>query len=316
MAKLVEVSQFKDNLNCVRITKYDVPDLEAIWIEVTSISQRLLVSCVYRPPDRTGFFGKFHGVVEKMWQSKKDVVIVGDLKVDHLSFNWNGSKLKRIFQSVIHNPTRIAATLSTLLDLILTNNLPKTFKSGVSDYTIVDHKFVFTVSMFKKQNEEMYTFKKLTASKTGFQHELENAPWRVFSVFDNVDNVTWVWESMYKDIRDGYVSSREAKNRKFSLPWINSVMQKAINKMYKLPGACDGSPLTANTWARYKHARNEVTKLLRNAEALRWKERFAESKDSISFWKSVAYRNMHLKRNDEKLVNEYEKAERLNHFFH
>ena len=45
---------------------YEAPDLEAIWIEVTSISQRLLVGCVYRPPgDRTDFFGNFHCVVEK-----------------------------------------------------------------------------------------------------------------------------------------------------------------------------------------------------------------------------------------------------------
>ena len=51
---------------------YEVPDLEAIWIEVTSISQRLLVGCVYRPPgDRTDFFGKFYCVVEKMWLSRK-----------------------------------------------------------------------------------------------------------------------------------------------------------------------------------------------------------------------------------------------------
>ena len=160
----------KDNLNCVRITKYDVPNLEAIWIEVTWISQRLLVGCVYRPPDCTDFFGKFHSVVEKMWQSKKNVVMVGDLNADQLSSNWNGSKLKRIFQAfnfqiVIHNPKRIAATSSTLRDLILTNNLPKIFKSGVSDNIIADHKFVFTVFMFKKQNEEVYTFRKLTESK-------------------------------------------------------------------------------------------------------------------------------------------------------
>ena len=90
---------------------YEVPDLEAIWIEVTSISQPLLVGCVYRPPgDRTDFFGKFYCVVEKMWLSRKNVVIAGDFDVDQLSSNCNGSKLKRIyqafnFQNGIHNPT-------------------------------------------------------------------------------------------------------------------------------------------------------------------------------------------------------------------
>ena len=116
---------------------------------------------------------------------------------------------------------------------------------------------------------------------------------------------------MNKDIRDGYVSSRKAKYREFSLPWINSEIQKAINKRYKLPRACDVSPLTANTWARYKHTRNEVTRLLRNAEALHWKERFATSNDFKSFWKSVTYRNMHFKCNDKELVNDYDKAQRL-----
>lgn len=90
---------------------YEVPDLEAIWIEVTSISQRLLVGCGYRPPgDRTDFFDKFYCVVEKMWLSRKNVVIAGDFDVDQLSSNCNGSKLKRIyqafnFQNGIHNPT-------------------------------------------------------------------------------------------------------------------------------------------------------------------------------------------------------------------
>lgn len=30
---------FKDHLTCAHISKYNVPDLEAIWIEVISISQ-------------------------------------------------------------------------------------------------------------------------------------------------------------------------------------------------------------------------------------------------------------------------------------
>ena len=79
-----------------------MPDLEAIWIEVTSISQRLLVGCVYRPSgDRTDFFGKFFCVVEKMWLSRKNVLIAGDFDVEQLSSNCNGSKLKRIYQAFI-----------------------------------------------------------------------------------------------------------------------------------------------------------------------------------------------------------------------
>ena len=87
------------------------------------------------------------------------------------------------------------------------------------------------------------------------------------SVFDDVDDVTCAWESLYKGIFDGYISSQEAKIRKFSQPWINSKIRKAMNKRYKPLRACDGSPLTADTWARYKLARNEFTGQLHNAEA-------------------------------------------------
>ena len=106
------------------------------------------------------------------------------------------------------------------------------------------------------------------------------------SVFGDVDDVTCAWESMYKDILDGYISSGEAKIRKFSQPWINS--------RYEPLRACDGYSLTADTWARYKLARNEFTlRLLHDAEALYWKERFAEFKVKIRTLKGVS---------DEELV--------------
>ena len=109
--------------------------------------------------------------------------------------------------------------------------------------------------------KKVYSYKKLIGNKAVFKHELENAPWWVCSVFDNVDDITWAWESMYREILDDYVSHCDAKIRKFSLPWINSAIRKAMNKRCKRLRACNGSPLTADTWARYNHPRNEVTNL-------------------------------------------------------
>ena len=162
----------------------------------------------------------------------------------------------------------------------------------------------------------MYSYKKLTENKVDFKHELKNVPWWVCSVFDDI---AWAWESMYRD-----VSPRDVKIRKFSLPWINSEIRKAMNNRYKLLRACDGSSLTADTWAKYRHARNEVTKLMHKAEAFYRKERFAKSKDSKSFWKTVCdtidkHRPCKIGTlkgaNDEELVNDNNKAERLNLFF-
>ena len=194
-----------------------------------------------------------------MWISRKNVVIAGDFNADQLSSNCNGSKLAQIcqsfnFRNVIKSPTRIAATSCTLLDLIFTNNLPKIFKSGVIDFCIADHKFVYSVFMLKKRNDypilkRVNSFKKLMNNKANFKHDLETAPWWVCSVFDDGDDIAWAWESMYKDILGDYVICRDAKIRNFSLPCMNSDIRKAMNKRYKLLRACDGSPLSADTWS-------------------------------------------------------------------
>lgn len=49
------VIYYKDSLDCISIDKYDNPDIEATWLEVKIRSQRLLVGCIYRPPDFGGF---------------------------------------------------------------------------------------------------------------------------------------------------------------------------------------------------------------------------------------------------------------------
>ena len=99
------------------------------------------------------------------------------------SSDCNGSKLNRNcqsfnFRNLISRPTRIAASSSTLLNLIFTNNFPKLFASGIFDYSIADHKFVFAIFMLKKHNEQpilkkVYSYKKLIENEADFKHELE-----------------------------------------------------------------------------------------------------------------------------------------------
>ena len=54
----------------------------------------------------------------------------------------------------------------------------------------------------------------------------------LFSAFDDVDDVTCTWESMYKDILDGYIFSGEAKIRKFSQPFTPSFCSFESSKSY------------------------------------------------------------------------------------
>ena len=82
--------------------------------------------------------------------TRKSIVTAGDFNADLLSYKSNGSKLKQLcqaynLQNIVNAPTKI-----TLLDLILTNILPKISTSGGLDDCIADDKFIYTI--FKLKN--------------------------------------------------------------------------------------------------------------------------------------------------------------------
>ena len=245
---------FKSVLDCTRLSKYEDEDIEAIWIDLLSHSQRLLIGCVYRPPDVSLFFDKFHQILDKVWMTRRNVVIAGDFNSDMLSRSGNGTKLKRIFQSfnfcnIIQAPTRTSEHSNTLFDLILTNNISKVSSSAVIDYCIADHKFTYVVYKLKTRNPKpdvkyVQNFKNVMKNPNDLKHDLESAPWWVCSTFDDIDDITWAWDCMYNDIVKSHVTSRKAKVRKFSLPWMNGEIRKEMNKRYKLLKGCDGTSST------------------------------------------------------------------------
>ena len=105
--------------------------------------------------------------------------------------------------------------------------------------------------------------------------------------FDNLDNITWAWQQMYKDLINTHAPFRTAKVRQNSLPWVDRSIRKEMNTKFKLLKRCKGSPDTVYYWLEYKAQRNKVNKVLKKAEAKHWKDRFEESIDSIAFWKTV-----------------------------
>ena len=289
---------FKDSLDCISIAKYDNCDIEATWLELKVKSQRLLVGCIYRPPDSEGFYDKFLPILERISANRKNVIITGDFNSNMLDNSGNGKKFKDVlqlvnFKNVIKNPTRVTEHSSTIIDLICTNNMPKVNSAGVIDFCIADHKFIYiSFKLAKSRNsppviKQVKNFKGVKEDPKSLQNDLETTPWWICSIFDEIDDVTWAWETMFKDVVDSHVTKRLVKIRRHSLPWMNSEIRKAMNKRYKLLNLCDGTPNTKQYWEEYKFARNQVTALLRSAETQYWKEKFDKANNSRMFWKTV-----------------------------
>ena len=102
---------------------------------------------------------------------------------------------------------------------------------------------------------------------------MECAPCPVIETFDNIDDMTWAWETIHENILNEHLSERIAKVRSNSLPWMNSHIRKTMKRRFKTLNLAKETG-TKKSWDEYQNLRNEVTYLLRTAEANYWKEKF------------------------------------------
>ena len=156
---------YKDSLAAYEEQKMEVPrTIEGVWINVKC--QTWLIVCVYRPPTDLSFYGTFHFMLEKVWSTKKNIVIMGDLNSD-LSSKRNegvesyfGRRLLHTLRSygtkcIIKEPTRISDVAQTLIHLILVSHPKKITLDGVSHLGISDHSFVYANLRMRKEKSPL-----------------------------------------------------------------------------------------------------------------------------------------------------------------
>ena len=107
------------------------------------------------------------------------------------------------------------------------------------------------------------------------------------TTFEDIDDIAWSWEIIYKDIESYHIKKRKARVRSESLPWVDGNIRKLINQKYKLLRSCDGTDNTSGTWPEYQKVKNKENKLMRKAEARYWKKQFDEAESPQDFWKIV-----------------------------
>ena len=277
-----------------------VENIEGTFISVKSQSQTWLVASVYRPPDNYAFYDKFNDMLEKIWSSRKNIIIMGDLNSDLLyrgrtiEESYLGRRLQRILSTyglkcVIKEPTRISENAQTLIDLIIVSNPDKVTNTGVSHLGISDHSLVYANVRMRKEKQQLITktvknYIKLDSQS--FKADIESAPWSVCEVFDDLNDQVWAWQHMYKQIASEHIPTRKIRKREGKLPWINSKIKKEQNKRYHLLRLYKNNK-DPGTWKLYKDTRNRVKKLLRKAEIQYWREQFAEADNSKKFWQVV-----------------------------
>ena len=243
------VIYFADHLDAYE--RYDINShvcLEATWIDITIKSQKLLIGSIYRPPDSSSFLSTFASTMDRIWLRRSNIILLGDfnfnLLASHRDTNsklpsWGFRQLLNKFnlKNVIDQPTRITDNSESLIDLIISSDTSKIYHHGACNLGISDHHLIYAVINLKRKQQRpnlksIYDYKNVDVN--ALRQDFAAAPWSICNIFDDLDDATWAWEYLYKDIVKSHLRSRVVKMRSNSLPWMNSSIRKELNKRYKL----------------------------------------------------------------------------------
>ena len=106
-------------------------------------------------------------------------------------------------KNVMSNPTRVTQSTKSTIDLAIANNPPEVSNSGVLDLSIADHEMIFVTYKMKIKNpgfliKRVRNYRGL--DEKSLQKDLQDVPWWVTSLFDDIDDVTYAWELLFKDV--------------------------------------------------------------------------------------------------------------------
>lgn len=214
--------------------------------------------------------------------------LLPEAQVTSLSF-WKFRQLliKFNLKNVINKATRITYNSTALIYLVICSDITKISHQGVCDLGISDHHLICAVVDFKRKRQKptfktVYDYKKVDLDS--LRTDLAAAPSSSCNIFDDLDDATWVWKCLYKDIMKSHVHARRVKIRRRSLEWMNSSIRKELNKCYKLLLKAQQTPKGSQAWIDYKKTRNYCTRLLRSAESNYWLSKFNETTSAKDFW--------------------------------
>ncbi|CAB4032074.1 Hypothetical predicted protein, partial [Paramuricea clavata] len=126
--------------------------IEVVWFEIRPKSSKgILIASVYRPPDSSKHLNKdfnelFNSMLTKAMSESKETILLGDMNANFLD-NKDNKDLKSIFnvhglKQMIRQPTRIAESTESLIDIILTNKPVNLVQSEVIPTSIGDHEMI------------------------------------------------------------------------------------------------------------------------------------------------------------------------------
>ena len=267
----------KENIPCKRRHDLELNTIECIWLELNIKNKKLLVGTFYRPPNSTPLIlaDIENSIGLAIDTGIQDVVILGDFNLNFLNTQ-SKSKINNICRQfnltqLITEPTNFAETSSTIIDLILVNNLRTVELSGVGEpFLMQDIRYqcpTYCVLKFKKHLAKAFS-RKIWLFENGdynaFRQAVSDYDWNTI-IKEDVNLYANALTQTLINLSEQYIPNKNVTIRPQDLPWINNNIRKLMRKRNRFYRKYKKSK-TVQNYSNFKKIRNEVTSLLRKSK--------------------------------------------------
>ena len=189
--------------------------LELVWVSVQCGHNRsLIIGCGYRPPIYEGIRADLEALelsVQKFLSEGKQVILCGDLNCDLLRPNLPHVRpLISLINSVgmhqcVRQPTRIADSSSTLIDIVLVSDPSLVTECSSEDCIISDHNLVLVKLKVRRSRLKAKSIAFRRWGNTDYaimSRELRASCWSPVSLSNNPDEAWANWTDLVTPIID------------------------------------------------------------------------------------------------------------------
>ena len=137
-------------------------------------------------------------------------------------------------KQLIKETTRVRAHSSTTIDLILTNESHRVTSSGVLEFSLRDHYFIYCnrtdkVPRPRPKVTNVSSYKDF--DPIAYTTNLDNIPWDIIALFDNPENARFCMEAFLEDLCNNHALLRTLRVRGTQPPWMSEEIATAVKSL-------------------------------------------------------------------------------------
>ena len=255
---------------------------EDVWLELFCQGRNIIMCLSYRPPNEqmAAFLNNAETSLEKAFSETPRLILAGDYNARNCHWlssdpmtsdgmileNWLSSFL---LHQVVSTATREGNGCRSLLDIIATSEPHLVHKVlvnspiGKSDHSVVDLIFDIDWCRIEMPKRDIWLFH--LADREGLLNALNLTDWQAALKHSSCDDSWQHWKELIFTAASTYIPKKTVEVNVTPKPWIKPSLKNLIKEKHRLWKKYQ-KERTTESFDKFKHIRNQVTKLLRQAQ--------------------------------------------------